>query len=194
MSEPFIAEIQLFAGTYPPRGWAFCDGSLLSIASNTALFALIGTQFGGDGRTTFALPDLRGRVPVGAGRGDGLSPRFQSQRGGAEAIHLVQSEMSAHSHTPEREFEVQVRATTTQGTVVDPAANSLIASGFDKETRLDMENFASAPTGTVDLGGVQASADLEIAPTGSGAAHDNMGPWQAMNYIIALIGLFPSRN
>ena len=125
MAEPFIAEIRLFAGNFAPRGWAFCDGQLLSISQNTALFSLVGTTYGGDGRTTFALPDLRGRVPVGVRQGSGLSSRNLGERGGAETASLGVDHLPPHSHP------VSLRASSQRGDSSDPA-NKVPAAGWPR--------------------------------------------------------------
>ena len=138
---PFIGEVGIFAGNFAPRGWTYCNGQLLQIASNTALFSLLGTTYGGDGRQTFGLPDLRGRTVIGQGNGPGLTPQKLGQKGGGERVTLTTNQMSVHDHAM----------------AVDPL---------------------ESPTDT----------------TGAGLAHPNMQPTQALNYIIALQGLFPSRN
>jgi microcystin-dependent protein len=124
MSDPFVAEIRLFAGNFAPRGWAFCNGQLLPISQNTALFALLGTSYGGDGRTTFALPDLRGAVPVGAGRGPGLSDRVLGEQGGVPTVTLLRSELPAHGVPAST-----ARATTNRATDAVPAAGGRYATG-----------------------------------------------------------------
>lgn len=171
MAEPFIGQITLFAGNFAPRGWAFCDGQLLSIAQNTALFSILGTTYGGNGQTTFALPDLRGRVPVHPGQGPGLTNRSLGENSGTERVKLEAGHMPAHSHP--------VRATTGAATAKTPTAN-LLAS-------VSGRNIYGSNGNTQMAGGM-------IRDTGGGQAHSNMQPWLGLNYIIALEGIFPSRN
>src|SRR5687767_4659649 len=139
MAEPFIAQITLFAGNFAPRGWAFCQGQILSIAQNTALFSLLGTTYGGDGQTTFALPDLRGRVPVGTGQGPGLSPYQAGQKSGVENTTLLSTQMPAHVHTANTTVTPAstLAATTAINALAAPTARSpgpagnLLTVGFD---------------------------------------------------------------
>ena len=171
--DPFIAEIKLFAGNFPPRGWAFCEGQLLPVSQNTALFSIIGTIYGGDGRTTFGLPDLRGRVAIGPGNGPGLSSYREGQRGGVEHVILTQSQMPAHSHG--------VRAVTTVGNSADPTGRLLAnTSGLDRE-------YSDAAANTTMNGTM-------IANTGGNLSHENRQPFLAVYYIIALQGVYPSRS
>ena len=169
--EPFIGEVRWFAGNFAPRGWAFCDGQLLAISQNTALFSILGTTYGGDGRTTFGLPDMRGRSMLHAGRGPGLTPRLIGQKGGTEAETLNTSQLATHSHT--------LRADNTGGDSVLP--NDRVIS---KAGRLRMFD-ANA---NVDMGG------SSITTTGGGQSHNNMRPYITMSCIIAMQGLYPSRN
>ncbi len=171
MSEPFIGEIRLFGGNFAPRDWAFCDGRLLPIASYTTLFAVIGTIYGGDGRTTFGLPDLRGRAPMHPGSGPGLTRRVQGERGGAETVTLSATQLPNHTH--------QMNAVDAAGNTNVPDDNSLAHAGYRTN---------DISTSLVDM---NAAA---IANAGSGQAHDNMAPSLAINFIIALEGIFPSRS
>ncbi len=173
MSEPFIAEVRIFAGNFAPRGWAFCDGQLLPIAQNTALFSLIGTTYGGDGRTTTALPDLQGRVPMHPGRGPGLTSRRLGEKVGVETISLTEAQIPQHTHTP--------RAVTRRARDEYPSAAS--AFGEASET-----TYAAGTSPTADM------AAAAITPTGGGQAHTNLQPFLAMYFIIALQGLYPSRS
>jgi microcystin-dependent protein len=170
MSEPFIGEVRLFGGNFPPRGYALCNGQILSIAQNTALFAIIGTMYGGNGQTTFALPDLRGRVPVGAGQGPGLSPRTQGESFGNETVTLSANQIPLHGHAMQA---LSGAANAGQGpsTSLGAASASLYGSG---------------PTQAMASGGVSSS--------GGSQPHNNMAPSLAVNFIIALEGVFPSRN
>jgi microcystin-dependent protein len=174
MCEPFIGQIAMFAGNFAPRGWAFCDGQLLRIAEHTALFALIGTTYGGDGRTTFALPDLRGRVPIHPGDGPDLTSRRSGERGGQEHITLTAAEMPSHSHI--------ATAAARQGDT--PKPSHAVWAG----SPLEDEQYAHEPTP-----GTQLHPEA-IQPSGGGHAHDNMQPYLCVNFIIALQGFFPSRE
>lgn len=172
MSEPFVGEIRMFAGNFAPRGWAFCNGQLIAITQNTALFSLLGTTYGGDGRTTFALPDLRGRVPLHAGNGPGLSDYPLGQRGGVEQVALSIEQMPNHSHA--------LVATSVSADELTPANHTL---AVPEEAPI---YSASEPNIVM--------AKNAIAPTGSGQPHENRQPYLAMNYIIALFGIFPARS
>ena len=169
MSEPFIAEVRIFALNFAPRGWAFCNGQLLPIAQNTALFSLVGTTYGGDGETTLGLPNLQGRAPMHPGNGPGLTSRRLGQVGGTQTETLTEGQMPAHSHTIE---------------VVDGPANTDTPS---EVTRL-------ARTTTELYGPDQDLEDMGDPVIGGGQAHDNMQPYLALNFCIALTGLFPSRS
>ncbi len=173
MSEPFIAEVRIFAGNFAPRGWAFCNGQLLPIAQNTALFSLVGTTYGGDGRTTMGLPDLQGRAAMHPGRGPGLSSRRLGESGGAETVTLTEAQTPQHRHgdSPSNAFG----ATATTGTPSNDAALAATAS--------DTPIYGPA-------------SDLEATgtTTGGGQPHNNLQPYLVLNFIIALIGLFPSRS
>jgi microcystin-dependent protein len=177
MSEPFIAEIRIFAGNFAPRSWAFCDGQLLPIAQNTALFSLIGTTYGGDGVTTTALPNLQDRSPMHPGRGPGLTARRLGEATGVAEVTLNETQIPEHIHT--------ARASTTAGTNgLGPAPTTSLAknSFFDKLYK----------TGTTDPL-VDMSPDI-AGPTGGSQPHINLQPFLAMNFIIALQGLYPSRG
>ncbi len=171
MSEAFVGEIRMFAGGFAPRGWALCDGQLLAVAQNDALFSLLGTIYGGDGRSTFGLPDMRGRVPVHWGSGPGLSPRRIGQKGGAEKVTLVVNQLPVHSHRP--------TAVTTPNAGVDPSG---------KVTARSVKNIYRKPAQNDIPMSVAA-----IAATGGSQPHGNMVPFQCVNFIIALYGTYPSR-
>lgn len=170
--EPFIAEIRMFAGNFAPRGWALCNGQLLSISQNTALFSLIGTYYGGDGKSTFGLPNLQARFPVGAGQGPGLSPYDQGEMTGEAQVTLLPTQIPAHTHT--------VNAFDTPGTSNTPTDRSLARS---------KEFSAYAPAG----GAVTGLAGGTLAPVGGNQPHNNMPPFLTVNFIIALQGIFPQR-
>ncbi len=174
MSEPFTAEIRIFAGNFAPRGWAFCDGQLLPIAQNTALFSLIGTTYGGDGRTTTALPNLQGRAPMHPGRGPGLTARRLGQKVGVETVTLSEAQIPSHNHT--------ARADSSSAVAGAPTNTSAFA-----RTGGDLDAYLTA-TPNVDL------ASSTLSTTGGGQAHTNLQPFLAINFIIALVGLYPSRG
>ncbi len=175
MSEPFIAEIKIFAGNFAPRGWAFCDGQLLQLAQNTALFSLIGTTYGGDGRTTVGLPNLQGRAPMHPGQGAGLSRRTLGQNGGVETVTLAAAQMSAHTHSP-----------AGRSCVNGPANQSSPANNVPAEEPMALTAFYS-----------DEEPDAQTAPAmssaGGGQSHNNMQPFLAINFVIALVGVYPSR-
>lgn len=172
-----IGEIRLFAGNFAPRNWAFCAGQLMSISQNTALFSILGTTYGGNGQTTFALPDLRGRVPVGTGQGPGLSNKDLGQLAGVETVTLSTTQMPAHNHL--------VNVNSGAGTSGAPNGN-FIAGAVDA-TANALPSFATAANAnTLNAG--------SIANTGGSQPHENMPPYLGLNYIICLFGIFPSRN
>ena len=177
MSEPFIAEIRIFAGSFAPRGWAFCDGQLLPISQNTALFSLIGTTYGGDGRTTTALPDLQGRTPMHPGRGPGLTSRRLGQRGGTEIVTLTEAQMPSHQH-----------GVVAVGRPADENDAQGRYFGVTVGNNLYVPPNGGSPPAPTEL------ADQALASTGGSQAHNNLQPFIAMNFIIALVGLYPSRS
>lgn len=171
MSEPFTAEIRIFAGNFAPRGWAFCNGQLLPVSQNTALFSLIGTTYGGDGRTTTALPNLKGCVPMHPGRGPGLTSRRLGQRGGTEMVSLSEAQMPSHTHTLMSESD-------ENGDDNDPNSSAHPArAGI----------YAAANN-------LQAMAANSLTSSGGSQPHNNLQPYLVMNFIIALVGLYPSRS
>lgn len=176
MSEPFIGQITMFGGNFAPRSWAFCDGQLLSISSNTALFSILGTTFGGDGRTTFGLPDLRGRVTIHPGNGAGLTSRRLGEKGGAETTTLNVSNLPPHSHTG------TIKAKNGQPDESNPAG------GYPGTLTNGTEGYAETTNGNM------APDVVQTDNTGGNVAHNNVQPFQCVNYIIALVGIFPSRN
>ncbi|WP_348789228.1 tail fiber protein [Leifsonia sp. NPDC080035] len=165
MGTPFLGEIRVVAFAYAPRGWAFCAGQLLPISQNQALFALLGTTYGGDGVTTFQLPDLRGRVPVHTGNGHTLG-----EVGGEEAHTLTVAELPRHNHG---------MSVAASATVMTPSGAAVLAQPG---------KAAYAPAASTTL------SPLTVAPTGGGLPHENMAPYLALTYVIALQGVFPSRN
>lgn len=176
MSDPYVGEIRLFAGTFAPANWAFCDGSLLSISQNTALFSLLGTTYGGNGTSTFALPDLRGRVPVHMGFGPGLSNYALGQQGGSENVTLTSQQLPTHTHT------AKCATTNNLGTQSSPAGNYWSTDGG-----ANTEAYNSASDNS-------AMAASVVGPTGGSQPHNNMQPFQVVNYIIALNGIYPPRS
>lgn len=180
MTTPMIAEIRMFAGNFAPRNWAFCQGQILSIAQNTALFSLLGTTYGGNGQTTFALPDLRGRTPVGTGQGPGLPAVNLGQMAGAPTHTLIITEMPAHNHTT----QTALRANSEPGLNPSPSNRILGASGT---TNL----YTTEPPDT-NLNAAALSVTVGIA--GGSQAHNNMQPYLGINFIIAVEGIYPSRN
>ncbi|MBV7454724.1 tail fiber protein [Acidovorax sp. sif1233] len=180
MSEPFIAEIKMFAGNFAPRGWAFCQGQIMSIAQNTALFSLLGTTYGGNGQTTFALPDLRGRAPVGTGQGPGLPEVTMGEIGGSPTHTLISTEMPAHTHAAPT-----IPASTTLGTLQAPGPGAMPAAS-------NQRNAQYAASGTADTQLPMSSATTGIA--GGSQPFSIMPPYLGMNYIIAVEGIYPSRN
>lgn len=173
MADPFVAEIRIFGFNFAPTGWAFCNGQIMPISQNTALFSLLGTTYGGDGKSTFALPDLQGNAPLAPGQGPGLSLYDLGQIGGSETVTLLQSEIPAHTHT--------IRVGEDPGDVPTPATSTL----------------------TVSTGGFAYSASASpatnmspnaLAPTGGSLPHNNMMPYLTLNFCIALQGVFPPRG
>lgn len=175
-SEPFIGQIQMVGFNFAPRGWAQCDGQLLSISSYTALFSLVGTTFGGDGRTTFGLPDLRGRVAIHPGNGPGLSPYNWGERGGQERVTLTTGQMPSHNHS------AVLHGTDDRGNAHTPSGNSLASKS--------RTNIYSTQAPDVDL----HSGSIDIGNMGNGESHENRMPYLGIHHVIALTGLFPSRS
>lgn len=172
MSEPFVGEIRMFAGNFAPRGWAFCDGQLLAVSQNDALFSLLGTIYGGDGRTTFGLPDLRGRIPIHAGTGPGLSPRRLGAKAGEEKVTLTVNQLPSHGHP--------MRASSNTANALNPG-NALAATAqsqvyFNRDETMVSLNPAS------------------VGNTGGSRSHTNLMPFLCVHFIIALFGIYPSRH
>lgn len=179
MSTPYVGEIRVFAGNFAPYGYAFCAGQLVSIAQQSTLYALLGTTYGGDGITTFGLPDLRGRTPMGQGQGPGLTNRVLGEKAGTETVTLITQQMPAHQHT--------LMATTANGTTNLPS-NNFLAANPNNEGKFYIDT-TTAP------GEVSATLPADsITSTGGSQPHDNMMPFLTVNYIIALEGIFPSQN
>jgi microcystin-dependent protein len=170
MSQAFIGEIKLFGSNFAPRNWAFCNGQLLAIAQNQAMFSLLGTMFGGNGTTTFALPNLQGRVPLGQGQGPGLTNRTMGEVAGSESVTLLQSQIPPHTHA--------VNALSSNGTQTS-AAGAIWATG-------QAQYSSNPPNAALNAGA--------YGVTGNSQPHENMPPVAAVSFIIALAGIFPSRN
>ncbi len=175
MSDPFVGEIKMFAGNFAPRGWAFCDGQLLAVSQNDALFSLLGTIYGGDGRTTFGLPELRGRIPLHYGSGPGLSPRNIGAKSGAENHTLQQSEMPSHTHT-------------AQGTS-DPAGDTSPLGNLPA-TAAGANLYSDAALGATPA----TLAGDTLGLSGGSQQHTNVMPYLCIHSIIALFGVYPSRT
>jgi microcystin-dependent protein len=174
MSEPFIGEIRMVGFNFAPRGWALCNGQILSIQQNTALFSLLGTTYGGDGRTTFALPDLRSRVPLHQGQGPGLSNRTLGEQSGQEAVTLTTAQLPAHAHS--------AQCSSGKGNTNSPTGKL-----WSKDAGVQSATY----TGNAPDGAMAANA---IGNTGNGQPHENMPPFLAVTFVIALEGIYPSRN
>lgn len=176
--EGYIAEIRMFAGNFAPRGWAFCQGQILSIAQNTALFSLLGTTFGGNGQTTFALPDFRGRVAVGTGQGPGLPSVDLGEVSGSPTHTLITTEIPAHTHTLNA---------STNGPTVNTASGNLLASQ-SRSNGGTMPNVYGPNSNQTPMG------NLAIGIAGGSQPFSIMQPYLGMNFIICLEGIYPSRN
>jgi microcystin-dependent protein len=172
MSEPFVGEIRMFAGNFAPRGWAFCDGQLLAVSQNDALFSLLGTIYGGDGRTTFGLPELRGRIPLHQGTGSGLSNRRLGSKSGAEKETLTTNQLASHTH--------DLNANTAAAT--DSAPQGKVLADPTPARIYDPANQNASAATTI------------IANTGGSRSHTNLMPTLCVHFIIALVGIYPSRQ
>jgi microcystin-dependent protein len=174
MADPFVAEIRIFPFNFAPRGWAFCNGQIMPISQNTALFSLLGTTYGGDGKSNFALPDLQGRAPMHPGQGPGLSPHDLGESAGSATVTLLQSEMPAHAHP--------LRAAT------DPA-NAQVPSA-----QLTLSRSAGGNAYSTTTTGLVAMSTSALAPAGGDQPHNNMQPYLTLSFCIALQGIFPPRS
>ncbi|MBY5956814.1 tail fiber protein [Membranicola marinus] len=173
MAEPYVGEIRMFAGNFAPRGWAFCDGQLLAVSQNDALFSLLGTIYGGDGRTTFGLPDLRGRLPIHAGTGPGLSPRRLGAKGGAEKVTLTVNQLPSHNH--------EFKGTNDLSSSPNPEAH-VVSRSTDVDAYIKNE--------AVDQ---NLNSDT-LTKIGASQSHTNLMPYLCVHFIIALFGIYPSRH
>jgi len=174
MSDQFVAEIRIFPFNFAPTGWAFCDGQLMPISQNTALFALLGTTYGGDGKSTFALPNLQGSAPMQQGQGQGLTDRFLGEQSGVESVTLLVSEIPLHTHSMMASVE-----NATQGTL---SPNITLASSVSGSLYQDNTNQ-----------NLVQMAPQALPPAGGGLPHNNMQPYLTLNFCIALQGIFPQR-
>src|SRR5438876_599539 len=170
--DPFVAKIRIFPFNFAPRGWAFCDGQILPISQNTALFSLLGTTYGGDGKSNFALPNMQGNAPMHPGQGPGLSLHDLGETGGSETVTLLESEIPAHSHA--------MTAATTSANSKSPAGNVLARAGGGN---------VYMPAGNP----LVSMSDQALAPAGGDQPHNNLMPYLTLNFCIALQGVFPPR-
>lgn len=175
--DPFVAEIRIFPFNFPPKGWAFCDGQILPLSQNTALFSLLGTTYGGDGKSNFALPNMQGNAPMHPGQGPGLSLHDLGETGGSDTVSLLESEIPSHSHAPNC---VDGRIS---GQVTSPQNNLIARTGGSPAN-------SYIPTVT----GLQPMSDNMIAPAGGDQPHNNLQPYLTLNFCIALQGVYPPRS
>jgi microcystin-dependent protein len=190
--QAFLSTILVWPPNFAPNGWALCAGQLMSISQNTALFSLLGATYGGDGIRTFGLPNLQGRVPVGAGQGSGLSLYNLGDNGGVESVTLGINTMPQHSHSATQNLSVSLPAVTTTGTTNQPAPS--VAPAAPTDAARNPVNIYSNATPNQNLGKPSISGTISIGLTGNGLPHENRQPYLAVNYIIALQGFFPSRG
>lgn len=181
--DPFLGQIVLFGGNFAPRGWALCEGQLLPISQNTALFSILGTIYGGDGRTTFALPDLRGRAAISSGRGPGLSDHRLGSRSGQETVTLNLTNLPSHNHTA---------TGTTRASFVPPTGGGNQGSPNGTNFSGDGSQIYSNNVSNVNM--AENNVNVTVGNTGGNQPINNMPPYLTTNYIIALVGVFPSRN
>jgi microcystin-dependent protein len=174
MADPFVAEIRIFPFNFAPKGWAWCDGQLMPLSQNTALFSLLGTTYGGNGKSNFALPDLQGRAPMYPGQGPGLSLHDLGETGGSETVTLLESETPAHSHA--------LRASSDDGDLKAPASTRVLARSTNGFL---YQNSTS---------GLQPMSDQALAPAGGDQPHNNLQPYLTFYFCIALQGVFPPRG
>lgn len=174
--DPFLAEVIIFAGNFAPRGWAYCDGQLMPISQWSAVFSLVGTTYGGDGRTTFGLPDLRGRVAIGPRNGPGLSSYRLGQKGGTEEVYLNTTQIPSHTHA------AVIRTANGAPNTGDPDGNYMTTHSHNAAY------YDGTPLSSTSIGGVV------VGNTGGSLGHENRQPFLAINYIFAMQGVFPSRS
>ena len=174
MSNPFVAEIRIFPFNFPPKGWAFCDGQILPLSQNTALFSLLGTTYGGDGKSNFALPNMQGNAPMHPGQGPGLSLHDLGETGGSDTVTLLESEIPSHSHV----FMTQALAATAQ------TAAPTVSLARSKTVAI----YSQTTTPVVQM------ADATVAPAGGDQPHNNLMPYLTLSFCIALQGVYPPRT
>ena len=199
MSEPFLGEIKMVAFNYAPRGWAFCNGEMMAISQNTALFSLLGTTFGGDGRTTFALPDLRGRVPIHQGQGSGLSTYVMGQKSGTESVPLGLSNLPSHNHVMQTTVNAQVNlaipANSNEGDTNVPGSDKILAKMSKGLSTVNGYTSAVANTQLETQSEVvNIPIDTGTSATGGNTPTPVLQPYLVANFVIALEGIFPSRS
>jgi microcystin-dependent protein len=175
MADPFVAEIRVFPFNFAPKGWAWCDGQLLPLSQNTALFSLLGTTYGGDGKSNFALPDLQGRAPMHPGQGPGLSLHDLGETGGSETVSLLESEIPAHAHS--------LNASNQPGEDPNPGPTQAIARSVGASLYQDVVNQ-----------NIVMMSDQTLAPAGGDQPHNNLQPYLTFYFCIALQGVFPPRT
>lgn len=192
--ECMIGEVKMFAGNFAPRNWAFANGQLLPISQNTALFSILGTIYGGDGRTTLALPDFRGRVSMGPGRGPGLSSYRPGQKGGAESVTQSAAQLASHSHTATTTATTTstLKASATNGDSADPNGR-VLANGRNNNRIYLADNSPGVGMNGAAITST-TSASTAVGNAGGGQAMSVLQPYLAMNYIICLQGIYPSRS
>jgi microcystin-dependent protein len=180
MASPFVAEIRIFGFNFAPTGWALCNGQILPISQNTALFSLLGTMYGGDGKSTFALPNMQGNVPINQGQGPGLSQRFIGENGGAETVTVLVSEIPAHNHN--------FVGTTANSSTVTSSGNQ-VANGFtgNFQSSVQVKMYSTAAPNSL----MNPNA---IGISGSSLPHNNLMPYLTLNFCIAMQGIFPPRS
>jgi len=176
MSQPFVGEIEIFGFNFAPQGWALCAGQLLPISQNAALFSLLGTQFGGDGKSTFALPNLQGTIPVSQGQGPGLSDYDMGETGGSETVTLNINQIPSHAHN--------LAASPVAGRIATPTSSSVLGP----TSRGTAEAYQTAATAGATMN------TSSVGPAGGSLPHNNMMPYLTVNYCIALQGIFPARS
>lgn len=194
--DAFLGTVLAWAPTFAPRNWAYCNGQLLSISSNTALFSLLGTNYGGDGQTTFGLPDLRGRAVIGFGQGPGLSNYAQGTKGGSESVTLNTQQMPAHIHSAQlSSLSVQPVYSTDNAARDTPQQGDVPAKvGLPDGREFIPQNAYSDNSNTVNGASNSVGGEIQITSTGGGQPHENRQPYQVISWIIALQGIFPPRD
>ena len=188
MADPYLAEVRILPGNFAPKGWALCNGQLMPISQNTALFSLLGVTYGGDGKSTFALPDLRGRVAVGQGQGPGLSPYQMGEVTGTENTTLLSTQMPSHTHVPTLSVTAALHAEGINGTDNNPNGK-MLASGTGIYVAPDVANNR-----TMAAESIVVTSSLTIAQTGGSQPFSILQPLLGVNYSIAIEGIFPPRN